>query len=260
MGARADVEPSNFSGKPERFVTLTRSYFMDRYEVTLTAYRACIAAGACSPPRDAHPTCNHLNPFPAWRTEQGLMGEQPINCISGAQADAFCRWKGGRLPTEAEWYLAARGPAQGPGQACTSQADVEAGRCNTRRYPWGEDDDYSRANVWGSVTYPVGFFDGSDRPKADGSAIHTKDGSSVFGIHDAIGNVYEFVSDYFQENYFEVMPSVDPTGPVSGGRTLKSDCFATGNFSTVNGRIYATASDAWHCSGARCARDADLPN
>jgi len=104
-------------------------YCIDRTEVTVAAYRACVDAGACaaattdnvygSNPQeeDARRRRGVLNEFCNWN--RGNATRHPINCVTWAHADSFCRFRGGRLPTEAEWEFAARGTDE-------------------RRYPWGE--------------------------------------------------------------------------------------------------------------------------
>lgn len=110
---------------------------------------------------------------------------------------------GYRLPTEAEWEKAARGGFQLAGGALNPTPD--------RWYPWGGEDLYpvdwiaggksSRyANVWEAFasTTPVGSF---------------PDGRSPYGVEDMIGNVSEWVNDWFDPGYYDIAPAVDPRGP-----------------------------------------------
>lgn len=86
------------------------SFEMDVTEVTVAAYGACVKAGAC----------RHNGSGPSCTYGKANMERRPINCVSGLEAETFCRWAGKRLPTEQEWEYAARG---------------EDGRV----YPWGND-------------------------------------------------------------------------------------------------------------------------
>ena len=119
----------------------------------------------------------------------------PVVLVSWDDADAYCRWAGKRLPTEAEWEKAARGPATGSGEA------PELGR----RYAWGDEFDSTRANTRESDrgdTVPVGSF--------------SPQGDSPYGASDLTGNVWEWVADWYDASYYGQSPSFDPVGPVTG--------------------------------------------
>ena len=123
---------------------------------------------------------------------------------------------GFRLPTEAEWEYAGRGGLYEPYAI----------------FPWGDDDDSSKAN-WpnsgdpyesGSQpwTTPVGFYDGQLHYKADfnwaGSqeSYQTSDGANGYGLYDMAGNTWEWVNDWYGRDYYAESPSDNPTGPDSG--------------------------------------------
>ena len=127
-----------------------------------------------------------------WQAGQIPAGkaDHPVVYVSWEDAQAFCHWAGVRLPTEAEWEKAARGPATGSG----------AGRI----YPWGNDaPNVQRCNFNRNVgdTTPVGSYPA---------------GASPAGVWDLAGNVWEWVADWYDEGYYAGSPAQNPQGPNAG--------------------------------------------
>ncbi|HET7088232.1 MAG TPA: bifunctional serine/threonine-protein kinase/formylglycine-generating enzyme family protein [Anaerolineae bacterium] len=153
----------------------------------------------------------------------------PVNRVSWNDAAAFCRWYGKRLPTEAEWELAAKGFTE-------------------NIYSWGNAFDRNRANT-------------QERGVGQPIAVASLPNSGPFGAYDMIGNVWEWVADWYGGDYYGVSPSVNPQGPASGlervvrGGSFKSD----GERATTTIRRKAS-QDGWSDDiGFRCVKDVSSP-
>ncbi|HET6280496.1 MAG TPA: SUMF1/EgtB/PvdO family nonheme iron enzyme [Polyangia bacterium] len=157
-GTRGDEDE-----RPARTKTLP-AFAIDRTEVTRGAYARCVAAKRCKPLPDAASAASD--------------DQHPATGVSWKDAQAYCRYAGGRLPTEAEWEKAARGT-------------------DAREYPWGNEALCDRGN-WGN-------FDGEGpcagknpgRPVAVGQY---PGGASPYGVLDLGGNVWEWVADRYDED------------------------------------------------------------
>ena len=162
--------------KPVHRVSLD-AYYIDKYEVTIRQYAKFLEARGMSGP-------------PMWTTmDQPVHQKRPVVNVDWSDASNYCEWADKRLPTEAEWEKAARGT-------------------DGRMYPWGNDSPNPlRANYgkekWNNhaALVPVG---------------QLKDGESPYGIYDLAGNVWEWVSDWYDPDYYTTSPSRNPKGPERG--------------------------------------------
>jgi formylglycine-generating enzyme required for sulfatase activity/tRNA A-37 threonylcarbamoyl transferase component Bud32 len=248
MGAR-DL-PEHAHAAPPHEVKVS-AFCLDKTEVTTRAYLACVEKGECERPPDK---VNWPGVSPAdvklysgfCNASQKDRGDHPVNCVTWSMADGFCRKAGARLPTEAEWELAARGSSQ-------------------RKYPWGDDPPGPRfLNACGKECASW-FADHGDKKhrtmfdEDDGFAGTAPVGSfpagaPPSGVVDLAGNVWEWTSDWFAP--YAADPATDPHGPSSGTERVVRGGDFTGSEPEWASPAYRwkTAPETYrHAIGFRCA-------
>lgn len=194
-------------------------FWMDKYEVTNAAYGEFVRAKGHRAPSGSS----------GWNTwgrsgPPSGMENHPVVNVSWEDARAYCAWAGKRLPSEAEWEKAARGGKEG------------------QKYPWGNSISSRDANYGQNVgsTTPVGSY------PANG-----------YGLYDMSGNVWEWVSDWYDANYYSKSPSRNPTGSISGTyRVLRGGSWSDHpDLVRVACRIRSSPVSRLDRFGFRCARN-----
>lgn len=177
---------------PAREVCLTAGYWIDQTEVTQAAFQAFVDDGGYRRPEfwsadgkrwlsgrplgDLPVRCEDLGP------------EHPRVCVTWFEAEAYAQWRGGHLPSEAQWEFAARGP----------QSWI---------FPWGNEWDPGKANVVDS--------------KGLAAVARYPQGASWVGALDMAGNAMEWVQDWLSRDYPKEKVRNDPSGPASGNRKIE---------------------------------------
>jgi formylglycine-generating enzyme required for sulfatase activity len=199
--------------KPAHQVTITRGFWIGQTPVTVGAYKRF--AGATG--REMPPAPNFNK---GWANEN-----MPIVNVTWDDAQSYCGWTGGRLPTEAEWEYAARG-----------------GSTEARYGPLDEVAWYSGNS--GGQTHDVA------QKRANG-----------FGLYDMLGNVWQWVSDWYDANYYQSGPAQDPQGPASGQmRVLRGGSWVVApNFVRVSSRVRLNPAFRHYLVGFRCGGEVGNP-
>jgi formylglycine-generating enzyme required for sulfatase activity len=210
------------------------SFWIDRTEVTNRQYRRCVEEGACS-----LPTMDVTYTRAAYFSNEAY-DDYPVIHVLWNQAVTYCEWAEARLPTEAEWEYAARGP----------QGNL---------FPWGNDFAGTRLNYCDvncdiacmDQRFDDGFLDTA--PVASYPA-----GASWCGALNMAGNVWEYVADWYDEQTYDQSPILNPEGPSSWtrGRVLRGGSWGSCRvFTRSTFRQRDDPRETTSPDGFRCVRD-----
>jgi formylglycine-generating enzyme required for sulfatase activity len=204
--------------KPAHKVQIS-AFFMDKYEVTVKQYAAFLQESGGDRPAE-------------WKTMNKTANQnRPVMGVDWAEAARYCKWAGKRLPTEAEWEKAARGT-------------------DGRLYPWGNDPPTPLHANYGKKEWnnhealvPVGTLEA---------------GKSPYGIYDMAGNVWEWVSDWYDNDYYKNSPLDSPAGPPTGGfKVIRGGSWNTSarNLRAADRYFDPPSFRSQYVPGFRCAKN-----
>jgi formylglycine-generating enzyme required for sulfatase activity len=230
MGAAETDTMATPDEKPKHKVELD-AFLISKYEVTNAQYHSFVKATNHRLPENC---CDAR--YNIWKGDAMMPGveELPVINVSWDDAVAFCKWIGARLPTEAEWEKAARGT-------------------DGRLYPWGNDlPSGNRANY---SFDPVSMWEG---PASLAKKDQYEFGKSPYGVFEMAGNVWEWVQDWYDENYYKNSPAKNPKGPEKGeARVMRGASWRnTADMLRASNRHKHAPTERRVYIGIRCAKDA----
>jgi formylglycine-generating enzyme required for sulfatase activity len=214
---------TRIDARPEHKVSLD-AYYIDKYEVTIAQYYEFLKH--IEKTKD-HSKCHPEEPRGTdhkprmWEDDYYNNPEYPVVRITWHDAYAYAAWVGKRLPTEAEWEKAARGP-------------------NGNKWPWGNEWDPSKCKLGGEMV-PVGS---------------VEVGKSFYGCYDMAASVAEWCADWYEIEYYQHSPTINPKGPEDGKQKVLrgGSRFGRGFLLRSTTRKYQEIQIFNIAVGFRCAR------
>ncbi len=205
---------NEYENNPVHNVSLD-DFWIYMFKVTNGQYRQCIATGTCTPPASEAP-------YPD--LEDPKIKDQPVIGVTWEQADTYCQWMNGRLPTKAQWEKAARGP-----------------QANT--YPWGEDDPDCDLLNYGDCENP-----------AITTVYEYPEGRSFYQAFDLAGNTYEWVFDLYEDDFISQLPGEEPAGPPDGTeRSVRGSSYQSDEEIIPSAQLFYLEPDKYRADlGFRC--------
>lgn len=194
------VSREAFHDEGPAHMVILDSFYIDKHEVSNKHYADFIKATG--------------HPAPAyWDDHNRNQPSQPVSGVNWHDSNAYCSWANKRLPTEAEWEKAARGP-------------------DSYKYPWGNELDSNKANYGRKQEYTA-------------NVDAFPEGKSAYGLFNMAGNVFEWVSDWYDPNYYKTSKqAVNPQGPKEGVFLSSTgtyvDRIATGKKRVIRGGSWYT--------------------
>jgi formylglycine-generating enzyme required for sulfatase activity len=235
MGCVPDDSDCPTDELPRHAVTLSKGFWIGKTEVTFRAFQQFVRKTPHRMPPEPKAT-----PFrtlsgragsisKGFRPGPGKKEDRPIVNVTWDEAEAFCKFSGGRLPSEAEWEYAARGGRDGliyPNGSSISRDDANYGSVG------GND-------LW-EYASPAGSFP-----------------PNGFGLHDTAGNVWEWCNDWLSEDYYRQSPGTDPKGPEQGvARGARGGSWGFGpKYLRTSVRVRAAPDARSEDMGFRCVID-----
>ncbi len=229
--------------KPPHEVIISKGFWMGQTEVTVAAYKRFVAAtGRKMPPE---PSYDHKPLNPGWGGQA-----MPMADVTWDEAQAYCRWEGGRLPKEAEWEYAGRG-----GSTRARYGDLD-------EIAWYADNS-GRQHLDSARILREDLTHYGKCLNENGDGIHDVGlkRANRFRLYDMLGNVAEWVYDWYAPNFYQNSPPEDPFGPMSGEERVQRG--ASWYVNPWGVRIskrgeYSPDERGSNC-GFRCAREVNLP-
>lgn len=211
-------------------------FYIDQYEVTNGQYDKCLRAGACEPTTDTSAFVSSYSRGEYYGNSE--YDNFPVIMVNWFEAQQYCAWRSARLPTEAEWEKAARGGLEG------------------ELYPWGDEAPLCEMGAENGAR----FDDNLNCNNSDTQQVGTYSANG-YHLYDMAGNVWEWVIDYYDENYYTDSPTDGPTGPETGNYpALRGGSWNSSiDHLTVSDRRFNDPKSGSYNIGFRCVRDDAFP-